>query len=182
MCWNWEIVKDWNDRIKDYSEEQKKFYAQMIPLFADVDQIEDDKGDDWSSENSKDVRIEIKKSQRGMMMYRAWGTINWPVLDVYRCMSYFPLRSEWDTNTDYAEHLKKVGVNAFISYSKSKKQYVVSSRDFVVNYLCNREEDGTIRDVVTSENVQMNVPEKPSTVRAFSKIVGVTLRPDPVNA
>ena len=37
--WNWEIVKDWNERIKNYTEEQKRFYNNMIPLFEEVKKI-----------------------------------------------------------------------------------------------------------------------------------------------
>jgi len=70
-------------------------------------------------------------------------------------------------------------VNAYISYLKTKKVLIVSSRDFLVNYLCNTEEDGTIMDVVSSENVDYNFPEVSSTVRALTPINGMMLKPDP---
>jgi hypothetical protein len=152
----------------------------MVPLFEEVKRIQASSSDEWKSiDKSNNVQIEVKKSQRGMDMFRAWGTVDWPVIDVYRCMSYFPTRSEWEPNTEFAEHLKKVGPNAFISYSKSKKHFMIYSRDFLVNYLCNREEDGTIRDVVTSENVEYDLPEKEETVRAWSQLAGTILTPDP---
>lgn len=179
--WDWEVVTDWSKRIQNYSEDQKRFYAQMLVKLEEVKEIQNSV-EGWSTVETKDVKIELRKSERGLFMMRANSILDWPVLDVYRCMAYFPFRSEWDINTEYAEHVKKIGVNAFVSYSKSKKQYVVSSRDFVVNYLCNVLEDGSIIDACTTDSVEVIIAEKPSTIRASTPITGLILRPDPEDA
>ena len=57
----------------------------------------------------------------------------------------------------------------------------MSPRDFVVNYLCNEEEDGTIIYVATSLNCQYKIPEKPNVVRADSILVGLILKPNPTD-
>ena len=75
--------------------------------------------------------------------------------------------------------MKKVGVNAFISYLKTKKVLIVSSRDFLVNYLCNTEEDGTIIDVVSSDEVDFDFPEVANTIRGATPINGILIKPDP---
>ena len=61
----------------------------------------------------------------------------------------------------------------------SKKVWPVSSRDFVLNYILNQEEDGTIIEFATSENVDFNFPEVPGNVRGFAARVGTIISPDP---
>lgn len=115
------------------------------------------------------------------MLMRANGPIDWPAKDVYRCMCYQPFRKDWDVNNEIFEHKKKVGVNAYVSYVKTIKKFVISSRDFVINYLMNEEEDGTLYFVTSSDNVDYDLPEQSGIVRAYTAISGVLLKPDPSN-
>lgn len=64
-----------------------------------------------------------------------------------------------------------------VSHLKTKKVLIVSSRDFVINMLCNMEEDGTIIDIQTSENLYHEYPEQPSTVRCHDYLNGFQLKP-----
>jgi hypothetical protein len=50
---------------------------------------------------------------------RAQGIIEWPAIDIYRCMNYKPFRYEWDFNNDSTDYLKKIGVNSFHYVSKT---------------------------------------------------------------
>jgi len=128
-----------------------------------------------------DIKIDLKKTSSGFNMCRSVGSIDYPAVDVFRFMNYFPMVSQWNLNCETNGHVSKLGVNAYITYQKTKKAYVVSSRDFVVNYLCNQEEDGTIMYVATSANCHYKIPEKPATVRADTILAGVILKPNPID-
>lgn len=137
--WDVEIVTNWDQRTKHYKDDrQKRFYQFMVPKFQEMKEVFMS-NDGWSPVQVavKDLSIEIKKSARGLNVCRSSGTIEWPAIDIFRAMNYFPLRNEWDLNCEIANHLQKVGVNAFISYTKTKKLFLVASRDLVVNYLIN---------------------------------------------
>ena len=82
---------------------------------------------------------------------RATGSIDHPVVDVARTYFYGPMRNQWDTNIDMVEHKKKIGVNATITYSRTVKKYLVAAREFIINYLYNEEEDGTVLYVSSSD-------------------------------
>jgi hypothetical protein len=77
--------------------------------------------------------------------------------------------------------MKKVGVNAYVTYNKTIKKYVVSARDFVFNYLCNEEEDGSMYFVTSSDNTDYNMPEQSGVIRAYTALSGIMLKPDPVD-
>ena len=128
---------------------------------------------------SDKVKIETKRSIRELSMGRAVGPIDWPAKDVMRCMMYGPLRREWDVNNDFMEHKKKIGVNAYVTYSKSLKKFVISPRDFVVNYIINEDPDGTIMICTSSDNCKLNIPDVSGIVRGYTALTGYTFKPDP---
>lgn len=124
----------------------------MVPLFDKFRALKTSSG--WNVIEEKDgVTVETKKSDKGVLMMRSNATINHPPKDVFRFMQNLDWKTKWDVNVEKVEHLKKVGVNANVTYMKTKKVLIVSSRDFVVNYLCNWEEDGTIVDCATSDDL-----------------------------
>lgn len=178
--WHWEKISDWSKRIAKYTDAQKQFYTDMVPKLQEMKGIlKSDQG--WNlllDSRSDQVIIEQKRSVRGHMLMRARGPVNWPVKEVYRCLCYAPLRQQWDLNSDFMEHQKKVGVNAFVTHVKTKSKFVISARDFVLNYLLNEEEDGSIMFVTSSDNVEYNVPEINGVVRAYTALGGMVLTPD----
>ena len=89
------------------------------------------------------------------------------------------MKPDWDFNNDSAQFLKKVGVNAYEYTSRTKKKFVVASRDFALNMLFNLEKDGTVVICGSSENFRGNCPSKPSTVRGWSPLSGYLLEPHP---
>mmetsp|Transcript_10021 Transcript_10021/g.16838 ORF Transcript_10021/g.16838 Transcript_10021/m.16838 type:complete len:212 (-) Transcript_10021:38-673(-) len=133
------------------------------------DLIVDSKGDR--------IKIESKRSIRGLLMMRGQGPIDWPPMDVFRCMNYKPMKQEWDVVCESSQHLAKVGVNAYEYTSKSKKKFVVASRDFVINIIYNVERDGTVIICGSSDFYKGSYPEKPNTVRGLSPISGYILEP-----
>ena len=138
----------------------------------------------WSllvESKSDEVKIETKKSIRELIMMRAFGTVDHPAKDIYRCMQYFPLRKEWDVNNDICKTEQVVGANAFVYYIKTVKKFVISARDFVANYIVNEEQDGTIIITITSEGVEYNIPPVAGVVRAFTAMSGFILKPHPGN-
>jgi len=110
-------------------------------------------------------------------MMRAVGPIDWPAKDILRCIGYQPLRKEWDVNNEILEFNKKVGVNAFICYTKTVRKFIISSRDFVVNYLINEDADGTIYLVTSSEGCAYDLAPISGIVRGHCVITGWVFKP-----
>ena len=90
------------------------------------------------------MKIETKKSVRGLNMCRGQGFIDFCPIDIFRCMNYKKLKPEWDLNNDTSGFKKKIGANGYVMYTKSKSKMGVSARDFLNNYLINIEPDGTL--------------------------------------
>ena len=161
FLWDVERVPDWSRRTAAYNEEQLQFYKTMVPKIQELKNIVASR-DGWSllvDNPNDDYKIETKKSVRGFTIARGQGTIDWPAVDVLRCMGYWPVRQEWDINNDVSEYRKKVGANAFYFYSRSKSRTGFGSRDFVVSLLYNEEEDGTLLWASSSIGCPYTVPE-----------------------
>ena len=121
------------------------------------------------------VKIETKRSIRGLMILRAQGQIDWPAMDIYRCMQYKQFKKEWDINCDSTKYLKKIGVNAFIYHNKTVKKFVVASRDFVVNMLHIREQDGTVIILGSSTGCKFDYPPEKGVIRGESPLSGMII-------
>ena len=134
-----------------------------------------------ADDTEKDIHVELKKSVRGLQLMRARGTIDAPPKDVYRCCQYTPFRVLWDINNDFLLLKKKIGVNAYIAHIKTKKKFVISARDFVVNYLINQDPDGTVSFVSSSDDCDFSIPELSSVVRAYTALSGIVLKPHPTD-
>lgn len=155
--WDWEVIDDWKYRISKYTDEQKEFYTNMVPKLLELKNVLNSASDSsWTllaDDPTDGVKVEFKKSVRGLLLMRAKGKIEgFTAKEVYRCSMCFAYRSQWDVNNEFFVFKKKIGVNAFILHSKTKKKLVVASRDFVVNYLIQEEADGTVMFSSTSEN------------------------------
>ena len=179
--WDIEEVPDWSERIESYTDEQKETYANMVPKVKEFfGLLESKNGWDVLVENKNDrIKIETKRSVRGNQIIRAEGPIDWPPIDVLRCMSYKPFQKEFDLNQDTAETLQKQGVNLLVLHKKTQKKYVVAARDFVVDLIFNREADGTVYNVSSSTNCKYQVPVTKGVVRADTAIGGNMFRVDP---
>jgi len=152
----------------------------MVPKVQEMKGIIASDSSNWTllvESKSDGVKIETKKSIRQLTLMRASGTIDWPAKDIYRCLSYQPMRKEWDINNDVFEHKKKIGVNAFVSYVKTVKKFVISSRDFVINYLLNEESDGTVIFCTSSDNCVSDIGPVQGIVRAHNVMTGFVLTP-----
>ena len=81
-------------------------------------------------------------------------------------------------NNDKTQFMKKIGVNAYILYSKSKSKMGVSARDFLSNYIINIEPDGTLIAVACSYYVDFDYPVQKSVIRGDLEIGGTMLVPN----
>ena len=100
--WDIEDIKDWGIRTQNYSDEQKAFYHDMVPKITEMKGIaKSSTGWELVVDSKSDmVKIETKRSIRGILMMRAQGPIDWAPTDIRRCMQYRPMRNEWDLNVD----------------------------------------------------------------------------------
>ena len=100
------------------------------------------------------VLIQTKKSVRGLTICRAQGPVEWSPLDVWRCLSNPKYVSEWNIGLEKMHFCKKVGVNAYIYQIRQKSRGLgkLPVRDFVMNYICNLESDGSVVVVYTTQN------------------------------
>ena len=102
VFWDVEAVEDWGARIEAYTDAQKQFYLDHVPKIQEMKGVaKSTNGWDLLVDNkSEQVKIETKKSIRGLMMLRAAGPIDWSPMEVYRCMQYKQMRPEWDLNNE----------------------------------------------------------------------------------
>lgn len=183
FLWNWEVITEWKKRIEKYTDQQKKFYSDMVPRIHELTNVIESPSDlGWTllaDDKENDIYIELKKSVRGLQLMRARGTINAPPKEVYRCCMYIPFRQLWDVNNDFLLLKKKIGVNAYIAHIKTKKKFVIAARDFVVNYLIQETTNGAITMVTSSDDCEFTVPEISGVVRAYTALSGFILKPHP---
>lgn len=183
--WNWEKITDWKKRIAKYDESQQRFYTNMVPKIQEMKGIfESDQG--WTllvHNQEQDIKIETKKSVRGLTLMRSVGHIDYPVVDIVRTYFYGPLRKNWDTNIDMVENKKKIGVNAFVSYARTIKYYMVKAREFITNGLVNEEADGSVVFVSSSDNCEYvdKFPPVSGVIRAYTAVTGAHFIPVETN-
>jgi len=135
--WEWEAVPDWQERIQDYTPEQKTFYNDMVPKIDEFKGVIASKqGWDILNDDKKaGVFIDIKKSVRGLYILRSTGVVPCSPTELYRMLCYAPTKPKWDLKNEYTHYQKKIGVNAYVIHSKTKGSFVLSSRDFVANMI-----------------------------------------------
>ena len=109
----------------------------------------------------------------------AQGGIDFPAIDIWRCVCSTQMTKDFDKTCDDAFYFDKVGVNAVHTYQRSKKILLVAGRDFVMDQLMNQESDGTIIHVTSSnEDLNEKFPVPKGVVRGCSPIGGYIITPD----
>ena len=73
IMWEIEAVPDWGHRIAAYTEDQKRFYNEMVPKINEIKGIMNSaSGWDLLVDSTNDkVKIETKRSIRGNNLMRA---------------------------------------------------------------------------------------------------------------
>ena len=180
-----EQITDWEERIAGYTDKQKAYYHKMLPLWDELKALSID-SNGWSTQvddKRAGIRIESKRSElRNLLTMRATGSIDYPPIDVWRCLNYMPTRQEWDVNAEDVHFMGKVGANAYTIYNLSKKIFFVAGREFLLDFFTNQEADGTIFIVIsTNRELYDLVPERKGIVRAESPVGGWILTPDAQN-
>ena len=68
------------------------------------------------------------------------------------------MRKEWDSTLEQLGYLQNVGKNAYVMYQQYKKSNNQASppREFLTNFLCNQDPDGSILQVASSTNCKFN--------------------------
>lgn len=85
----------------------------------------------------------------------------------------------WAINNETSKFVKKIGVNGYIHYNKTRKLMVVKSRDFVTNMIQNTEKDGSIIYCCSSIGCEYDYPQENDTIRGTTPISGVIITPNP---
>ena len=134
--WNIERISDWDSRIAHYPDNIKRFYHKMIPKVQELkDMANIDDG--WSNmvrDKKNDITIDQRKSANGLLTMRASGHINYPAIDIWRCINYNEWRKQWDANTDDIYFMGKIGAGAYHMYNRSRKIFVVAGREFLMDF------------------------------------------------
>ena len=166
-------------RTAAYTQEQKDFYNAIVPKITELKGVmaSTNSWDLLVDSKKDDIFIETKKSIRGFLIVRAVGHIDCNAKDIFRCIMYNPLKSQWDINCDKTIYRKKVGVNGFILYNKTVKKYVVAARDFVMNWIQNTEPDGSTYYCASSIGCKYNEPEVKDVVRGATPLSGFHIQP-----
>ena len=93
--------------------------------------------DGWSNmvrDKKNDITIDQRKSSNGLLTMRASGHIDYPAIDIWRCINYNEWRKQWDANCDDIHFMGKVGVGAYSMYNRSRKIFVVAGREFLLDF------------------------------------------------
>ena len=185
FIWDIEHVPDYEKRMESYSEEKKKFFRDIFPKVDLLKRLmaENEGWEVLVDDQEAQIKIETKTSERGNVMMRAQGPIDYPPMDVARLYNYGPLQREFDLNEDWTKILEKVGPNMYVMHKKTVKKLVVSARDFIVHALYYKEADGTMYITSSSDNVTTQVEHIDGAVRGEQPLGGFHLKvyPDDPN-
>lgn len=89
--------------------------------------------------------IDCKTSERGFNVLRASKVLPYSAHHVWLTMGDGRYRKTYDQNIEETSFLSKIAANIYSVYQKSKRMFVISSRDFVLitymhkvrNKICN---------------------------------------------
>ena len=184
FIWDFETVTNWDERIQHYTPVQKNYFKYMIPKFGQMKDLAEDV-QDWTvltNDRKKKILIESKKNNDSqLLIMRAQGPMDFPAMDVFRTIVKLDMTSDWDSGKDETKFVKKFGVNSYGMYTRTKAVMVVSGRDFVLNFMFNKEQDGTIiilcLDTNDKEIIEQFPPRKGVT-RGGLPISGWIIKPD----
>jgi len=74
----------------------------------------------------------------------AQGSMDYPAMDIWRCLATPAMIKEIDKYCDECFVIDRVGVNASHVYHRSKRYWIASARDYVIDSLTNQAGDGSI--------------------------------------
>ena len=152
----------------------------MVPKIQEIKSIAFSK-DGWDlllDNKESATKVETKKSVRGFQIVRGQGAIDFPPIEVFRCMACKQYLNEYALNTDHTAFRKKIGANAYIYYNRTKPKIGFQARDFICNYLINIEQDGTLVIVSTSYGVDYDEPKHSGITRGDAPIRGWVIIPN----
>ncbi len=89
---------------------------------------------DWTNQaNADGVKIDYRSSVRGFNTLRASAVLPFNIMDIFVTLMDAKSRPLYDVNIDESSHMiSRIAANTNAIYQKSKKIFVVSSRDFVL--------------------------------------------------
>ena len=89
---------------------------------------------DWTNQaNTDGVKIDYRSSTRGFNTLRASAVLPFNIMDIFVTLMDAKSRPLYDVNIDDTSHtISRIAANTTAIYQKSKKIFVVSSRDFVL--------------------------------------------------
>lgn len=130
---------------------------------------------DWTNQaNTDGVKIDYRSSTRGFNTLRASAVLPFNIMDIFVTLMDAKSRPLYDVNIDDTSHtISRIAANTTAIYQKSKKIFVVSSRDFVLVSHLHRHANGDISIIAFSdESIQHLVPENKNAVRGCVHLAG----------
>lgn len=119
------------------------------------------------------LNVSYHTSPRGYNVLKATGVLPHHVDWCFKTLADGEARLKYDVNIQETSFIKKVAVNTYVGYQKSKKIVIVSERDFVIVQHFVRHKNGDMQIVVFADSEYENlVPADKSRAVRGSVYVG----------
>jgi hypothetical protein len=103
---------------------------------------ENEKNSEWKrGTDKKGLTVDCKQSSRGNNMLRACKTMPFTPWQIYLTICEGKLRPVYDTMIEKTEYTSKLATNTYTSYQKTKKMFILSSRDLMVVLYMHKHKD-----------------------------------------
>lgn len=130
------FVDNWPKRFQqaNYTQEQQRVIT--LALSKRDEWLEINKMTDWTNQETSEITVDYRISERGHNTMRASRVLPYKVMDVFKTLNAGYLRQSFDVNISKTQTLQRICCNCTLIYQASKKIMIVSPRDFVlVNFV-----------------------------------------------
>lgn len=184
--WDIEVVDNWNEKVaEEFSDDPTivKYYNQMMSKVEEIKEFCANEGEKWQPIHS-DEKLGIKidgslHKSNGCSTFRSQGWLNFPAIDIWRCIQFNPLRKKWDGNVEKYETFDKIGPGLYNVLNRGKRVGLVWPKEFLMNMFTYSQSDGTIFIVYTSnEDLYEANPVDQGVLRGVCPVSGWIIKPD----
>ncbi len=126
------LIENWPKRFQQASYTQEQQRVITLALSKRDEWLAINKMSDWTNQESSEITVDYRISERGTNTMRASRVLPYKVIDVFRTLNAGYLRQLFDVNISKTQTLQRICLNCTVIYQASKKILIVSPRDFVL--------------------------------------------------